>query len=138
MIEKSVLTYLLSIPAVNTITSGKIYYRRAPKTAVLPWVTITNSGGMRNRMTTGGQVSNGRTRITDTLTIYVDSSNQFQGKDITDRILQALENYRGPMGDEDDVIIRAGSPRDLDGWNGSFRYLLTFYVDYLIDTTIAN
>ena len=135
MIEKSVLTYLLSIPAVNTITGGKIFYRRAPKTAVLPWVLITNSGGMRKRMTLA---TTGRMIAEDTLTIYVESADQFKGRDIAERILVALENYRGDMGDEQDLWVRMGSIRDLDGWNGTFRFLLTCYVEYTKPATIAG
>jgi hypothetical protein len=132
------MSYLLSIPAVNTITGGKIYYRRAPTTAKMPWVIVTNSGGMRARSTLGGKNDLGKTLVTDTLTLYVDSVDQFKGKDITDRIIKALENYRGDMGAEKDLFIRSGTPRDLDGYNGTFRQLITLYIEYWMDSNIPS
>jgi hypothetical protein len=132
------MNYLLSIPAVNTITGGKIYYRRAPTTAKMPWVIITNSGGMRSRVTLGGGTEAGWTEVEDTLTLYVDSVDQFKCKDIAQRIMQAVENYRGAMGAEKDLLIRTGSVRDLDGYQGTFRQLLTLYVKYWVDTNVPS
>ncbi len=138
MLEQSIMSYLLSIPAINTITGGKIYYRRAPITAKMPWVIVTNSGGMRSRSTLGSKGDLGKTTVTDVLTLYVDSVDQFKGKDITDRIIKAVENYRGDMGTEKDLFIRAGTPRDLDGYNGTFRQLITLYVEYWMDSNMPS
>jgi hypothetical protein len=131
MIEQGLLTYLLQVPAVSALVGNKIYYRRAPSTVKMPWVIITNSGGMRSKLSM--DVS-GYSEAVDTLTLYVDTMSQFEGKAIADAVLAAVENYRGDMSPALDTHFRAGSVRDLDGYNGAFRFLLTFYVRYKYDT----
>ena len=138
MIEKSLMTYLLNNTALNTALGGKIYYRRAPTTAKMPWLVITNSGGMRLRRTMGGTNDTGWSKVKDTLTLYVDHTDQFKGKDITDMVVAAVENYRGDMGTEKDLFIRCESPRDLDGYQGTFRYHIPLHVDYWFKTTFAT
>jgi hypothetical protein len=138
LIEQSIMQYLLSIPEIATMTGGKIFYRRAPSKATMPWVIITNAGGLRERLTQGGQTSPGWTEPFDTLMIYVESQEQFRGRDIAERVRKALENYRGDMGDTKDITIKTQTIRDLDGWQGSFRYLLMFHIKYIEVTNVAG
>jgi hypothetical protein len=104
--------------------SAKVYYRRAAEETKMPFVVVVNSGGMRERIT---QIY---TDMQDTLTIYVEDSKQFRGRDIAEAVLRALENYRGDMSPESDLHIRCGSIRDLDGFQSTFRYIITAYVRY--------
>lgn len=127
MIEQAIVTYLNRTPAVTSVLGGeKVYYGRAPSTVKMPYVTVRNSGGMRERIT------HHYTDTEDTLTIYVDAAadKQFIGRDIAEAVKNALENYRGDMYPEEDLNIRCGSIRDLDGYQSSFRYIVTAYVRY--------
>jgi hypothetical protein len=139
VIEQAVLLYLNSHSGVLASLGGqaKVYYARAPKdingvAVTMPWVVVRNSGGMRNRVTQT------ITDTEDTSTIYVEDSNQFRGRAIAEAVLTALENYRGDMAPELDVHIRCGSIRDLDGWQNSFRYIVTAYVLYKKTTVFPN
>ena len=134
MIEKAFMEYLMSIPDLYTMVGGKIYYRQAPSTVQYPWVVITNSGGMRKKETQVDFYSS----ATDTLTLYVDDNDLFRGKQIADRIVQAVENFRGIFQGYPDTWIRCGTVRDLTGWQGSFRQLLTIYIQYRIDTNVPS
>jgi hypothetical protein len=133
MIEQAIVSYLNNNAAVTTALGGKkVYYRRVPPTIKMPWVAVTNSGGMRNRITKT------ITDTLDTLTIYVEDSNQFRGREIAEAVMRALENYRGDMSPEKDLHIRCGSIRDLDGWQDAFKYIVTAYVLYKETTQFPN
>ncbi len=125
MIEQAIVVYLNSnADVLNALGGAKVYYRRAGSKILMPYVTVTNSGGMRNRITKI------YTDTQDTLTIYVDDSDQFRGREIAEAVMRALENYRGNMNPELDLHIRCGSIRDLDGYQSTFRYIVTAYVRY--------
>lgn len=136
MIEQAVVEYLNTVTALTTLLGGqKIYYRRVPPSTVpikMPWVIVTNSGGPRNRDT---QVS---TEGRDTLTIYVEHNNPITGRAIAEAILRALENYRGDMVPERDVDVRCGSVRDLDGFQGSFKFIVPVYIRYRQTTAFPS
>lgn len=133
MIEQAIVRYLnADAPLVALLGGTKIYYGRGPLVGSppmppkMPYVVVKNSGGMRERVT---QMY---TDINDTLTIYVEAGDgqQFLGRDIAERILVVLENYRGDMAPELDLHIRCGSIRDLDGYQNSYRFIVTAYVLY--------
>lgn len=139
MIERDIVNYLLSIADINTAVKGNIFYRRAKTKAVMPWIVVTNNGGNRYPMTQGfSPTSPGKTKPKDTLSIYVESMEQFKGRDIANRVEQALDRYRGDMGDTKDAYITTGTIRDLDGWQGSFRFLITVYAEYVIPTNVPG
>jgi hypothetical protein len=134
MIEQAVLTYLLS--EVGSLVNNQIYYHRVPANTKMPWIIITNSGGMRRK-----QTQDHKTEATDVLTIYVDDNQQFRGKTIADAVQTALENYRGDMPPAPatpiayDTFFRTATTRDLDDPFDAFRYLLTVYCIYRFPTT---
>jgi hypothetical protein len=130
-IEQAVVDYL-NEQTIYPELFDKVYYHRVPTGIEMPWVIVTNSGGMRSKMTVA------YTGIEDTLTIYVDSNQQFQGRTLAEKVLKLLENYRGRMGDVYDLYIRAGTIRDLDTFTNAYRYLLTFYVQYKEDRIENN
>jgi hypothetical protein len=133
VIEQAIVNYLNSNSDVLTALGGaKVYYRRAADKITMPYVVVTNSGGMRTRIT---QMY---TDTQDTLTIYVEDSKQFRGREIAEAVMRALENYRGDMSPELDLHIRCGSIRDLDGFNSTFRYIVTAYVRYKETTRFPN
>jgi hypothetical protein len=138
MIEQAIVEYLNTVTALTTLLGGqKIYYRRVPPlsgtaTIKMPWVIVTNSGGRRTRDT---QVS---TEGRDTLTIYVEHNNPITGRAIAEAVLRALENYRGDMSPERDLDIRCGSVRDLDGFQGSFKFIVTAYIRYRQTTAFPS
>ncbi len=136
MIEKSVMEYLLSIPDLSAMVKGRIYYRQAPSTpdVKMPYIVISNAGGMRRRFTQGGT----RSKADDTLGIYAEAMDQFQARDIANRIIQALENYRGTIGTEWDTHFQCGSPRDLAGFQGNQRSLVQVYVTYYFPTNVPS
>lgn len=125
MIEQAIVSYLNSDTALTTLLGGtKVYYGRADEKVKMPFVTVRNSGGMRERITQT------YTDTQDTLTIYIDDAKQFRGRDIAEAVLRALENYRGNMNPELDLHIRCGSIRDLDGFQSTYRFIVTAYVRY--------
>jgi hypothetical protein len=139
MIEQALVTYLNTIPSVITALGGqKVYYSRAPVTSVggvsvkMPYAVIRNDGGSRKRLTTF------TTEPRDSLTIYVESSVQHAGLLAADTIRAALENYRGDMPPERDLHITCGTIRDLDGYQNSFRFLISVYVRYRQTTVFPN
>ena len=136
MIEKSVMQYLLSLPDLRAMVNGRIYYRQAPTTpdVKMPYIVVSNAGGMRNKRTQVGPQSS----ADDTLGIYVETTDQFQAKTIADRIVGALENYRGRIGDEYNAHFRCGTPRDLAGFQGNFRNLVQVYVEYWFVTNVPH
>jgi hypothetical protein len=133
MIEKSVIEYLLAIPDIKTMFKGQIYYRASPPTAKLPWCVVSNAGGGRNKIT-----QTGLSEAFDTLLIYVDTADQFVGRSMAERLMQALENYRGKMGTERDLIVTCESIRDLNGWQGNFRYILPVHIKYIFDSNVPH
>lgn len=133
MIDESIVAYLASVPAIASLVPSKVFYVRAAVTAKMPWVCVLNSGGMPKKLTQG---DNGYTEFDDTLTIYVDSENQFAGKRIVDAVFRALHNYRGDMGSVQDSFIRCGTPRPYEGWGTSYRYILPVYAKYRLNTTV--
>jgi hypothetical protein len=126
MIEKSIMDYLLANVPIKTKLASKIYYSGVPVGAKLPYVMIRNAGGMRKLMTQAGS----DTIVDDTISIYVDSTSQFEAKDIADMIVALLDNYRGNIGLETDAFLRCGSPRDLNGFQGTYRNMVTVYCNY--------
>lgn len=143
-IERAVVAYLQSEFAASStwasVIGSKVYYRRPPQTTKLPWVRVTNSGGMRNIMTQG---PNGSTETQDVLTIYVEDDQQFRGRQIADFVVAALENYRGDMPPTGtayayDTHFRSGTVRDLDGFQDTFVYLLSIYVRYRFPTAFPS
>ena len=145
MIERAVVAYPLSALAANPDVAAdigrKVYYRRVPQGVKMPWIRVTNSGGMRRKLT---PAAGGSTEAQDILTIYVDDDQQFRGREIADAVVAALENYRGDMPPSPatayafDTHVRCGSTRDLDGFQDTFTYLVTVYVRYKFPTAFPN
>jgi hypothetical protein len=126
MIEQAVVVYLNSDAAVLSAFggTGKVYPHRAPASIKMPWCVVTNSGGSRKRESL--YVMEPR----DTLTLYVESMDYVGGLNLANTILHALENYRGDMPPERDIHITCGTIRDLDGFQGSYRFVVPVYVRY--------
>lgn len=125
MIEEAVVRYLNANTSVTTPLGGtKIYYGRSPSTVKMPYVTVRNSGGNRDRITQY------YTDADDILTIYVEAISQFNGRAIAEAIMRALENYRGDMDPEKDLYVRCGSIRDLDGFQSTYRFIIPVYIRY--------
>jgi hypothetical protein len=155
MIEKAVIQYLIATlgadPVLGPILGNRVYYRRpptstaasgqAPVTVKRPWIRVTNSGGMRDRIS---MARGGSTDATDVLTLYVDDDKQFRGRQIADAVVAALENYRGNMPPLPAVPIafdtwfRCATVRDLDGFQDAYTYLVTVYVKYRFPTAFPN
>lgn len=146
LIEQAVVTYLRSDSQLASLVGNRIYYHHVPTEAIdgsgakvlMPWVIVTNSGGMPERLTRGGDVNPGLTESYDTLTLYVDDMQQLRGAQIAQRIEDLLRNYRGDMLPALDTHFRVGTTRDLDGYQGNFRYLVTVYVRYIFATNFPN
>ena len=139
MIEQALAVYLNSVPAIVTALGGqKVFYSRAPQTMTgevavkMPYATIKNNGGSRKRSTTF------KTEPRDSLSIYIDHSKQHEGLLIADTIRAALENYRGDMPPELDTHVTCGTIRDLDGYQGSFRFIIPVYIRYRQTTVFPN
>lgn len=132
MIERDLVNYLLSIPAINTAVKGNIFYSRAKSDVSMPWIVIQNTGGSRRSLTVQ------KTEPRDTISIYVEGKEQFKTRDIANLVEKALDRYRGDMGDSKDLFITTATIRDLDGWQGSFRYFMTAYVQYIIPTNVPR
>jgi hypothetical protein len=103
VIEQAVVTYIKADPQITVLVGNRVYYHRAPTSdtdskgnkVVMPWIVVTNSGGMPERLTRGDPLQPGMT-----------------------------ETY--------------GTTRDLDGYQGSFRYLVTAYVRYTFPTNFPE
>lgn len=133
MIEQAVVVYLNTVPAVIAALGGqKFYYNRAPQNVKMPFGVLSNAGGNRNRDTPF------TTEARDTLDIEVESADAVAGKQACDAIMAALENYRGDMPPERDIHITCGTVRDLDGFQGSFRFIFAAYVRYRQTTVFPN
>lgn len=133
MIEQAIVVYVNTVPAVVAALGGqKFYYARAPLNTKMPYATIKNSGGSRKRE------SLYITEPRDTMTIYVESEKLHEGLAIANTIRESLENYRGDMAPERDIYITCGTVRDLDGFQGSFRFIIPVYVRYRQTTTFPN
>jgi hypothetical protein len=131
MIEKAIVNYLNNHPTL-TAYKGKIYYHRVPTDVKMPFVICTNAGGGRTR------ISAGLKEPFDTLIIYVESQKQFEGYDLANLVNAALDNYRGNMGDAKDLVIKCDTPRDLDGFFATYRYMLSVHVKYTIPFVANN
>jgi hypothetical protein len=125
MIEQAVVVYLNTVPAVTAALGGmRVWPHRAPADVKMPWCVVTNSGGSRVRESTFV------TEPRDTLTLYVESANYVSGLNAANTILLALENYRGDLPPERDIHITCGTIRDLDGSQGSYKFVVPVYVRY--------
>ena len=137
MIEQAIVTYLIS--EMGSLVNNQVYYHRVPPNAKMPWIRVTNSGGMRRKMTL-----NHTSEAVDILTIYVDDNQQFRGRTIADAVMAALENYRGDMPPAPaaalacDTHVRLGTTRDLDTFQDAFTYLLSVYVRYTFPTALPS
>jgi hypothetical protein len=133
MIEQAVVVYLNTVTAVTTSLGGmKIYPHRAPANVKMPWCVVTNSGGSRDRESVFV------TEPRDTLTLYVETSDFVSGRNAAETIMLALENYRGDMAPERDIHITCGTVRDLDGFQGSYKFVVPVYVRYRQTTVFPN
>jgi hypothetical protein len=125
VIEQALTVYLNTVPTITACMGGmKVYPHRAPSGVKMPWCVITNSGGARRRESTFV------TEPRDTLTLYVETMDYVSGLTIADTIRAALENYRGDMPPERDIFIECGTIRDLDGFGGSYKFVIPVYARY--------
>jgi len=139
MIEQALVNYLNNYAPLTALIGKNVFYHRAPEKKQMPWVIITNSGGMRRRMTQGDRKGySGRTEANDVLTLYVNAVSQFSCKEIADKVMDAIENYRGDMPPAEDTFFRCGTVRDLDGFNNTSVMLITVYVLYVFNTKFPN
>lgn len=139
MIEQAIVVYLNTVSSITSLLGGrKVYYNRAPqkgtdgKDVKMPYAIVSNAGGSRKRDTPL------TTEARDTLDIEVESADCVAGKILCDTILAALENYRGDMSPERDMHITCGSIRDLDGFQGSYRFIFAAYIRYRQTTVFPN
>lgn len=136
-IEYAITQRLLADANVSAATGGKIFFRQAPESATLPWVTVTNSGGMPVKISMGG-LDYGSEK-NDTLTLYISATTQIEARNIAQLIYESLHNYRGDLTEGCvDTFLRVGSPRDLDGWNGALKELVSVYCKYRIQTNVPT
>jgi hypothetical protein len=135
MIEKSILNYLLSDSTLISLLHGNnnIFYQRVPEEAEMPWVVFTlPPGGERNRMTQK------YTNIDDVVSFDIESALMVEGRNIVGRVLYLIENYRGDMGEDQDLHITTTSIRSMDGALATFRYAFNAFVKYKEITTFPN
>jgi hypothetical protein len=95
----------------------------------MPWLLISNEGGMPKRITVDKW-----TEETETLSIYVDSEDQFFAREVGQDVIDAVNNYRGDMDPVKDSYWRTGTARDLDNYQGSFRCFVPVYVRHKYET----
>lgn len=125
MIEQSIISYLVSLPAIQTLVGNKVYYHRAASDAKMPYVVISTIGGTRPWITQVVKEGDYSIRV------FVDDDKQFRGREIADAVITALEDFRGDMLPARDVFITCEAITDLDGANGAFRYAITFRVRFI-------
>lgn len=130
MTEKALVFYLSLHPIVGPLLGRQIFYHSPPVAVKMPWLIVTNEGGMPKRLTVEKW-----TEETETLTLYVDSEDQFWARETADAIILAVNNYRGDMLPVQDAYFRTGTPRDLDNYQGSFRCMIPVYVKHKYETT---
>jgi len=136
-IEQAVVFYLENHPTFSPLVQG-VYFNQAPIEAIQPYVVVTNSGGMTKKITLDKYSD-----TKDTLSIYIDDPDSVHGNELAKALVLTLRNYRGNFPPPSyncpvtllDSQIRVGTPRDLIGFQGTFRSLITAYVWYLEITT---
>ena len=69
------------------------------------------------------------------ISIQVEDKQMNRGRTIADKVLRLLENYRGTMGDLDDVFNTTTPIRVMDGYGGSYRYIFNVFVNHKELTT---
>lgn len=142
MIENGIISWLVADTALIAELGGEsIYLHSAPTTTgadgaiipdatKMPWVIITNSGGKRKKD------SSITTEERDTLTLYVDAAQRQFALLLANMVVARLDNYRGNLYnlygevEERDTFIECDPPRDIDGFQGSVRYVIAVYVRF--------
>jgi len=130
MIEKSIIQYLMSDSSLLTLLgSSNIYPYRVPTEAKMPWICINPlSGGTREIITQK------YTDTEQTVLIYIDADNFLTGRQISQKCLELIENYRGDMSDSFDVHLTCSPIRHIDGYGGSYRFLFDVYTRFKEET----
>lgn len=118
MIEKDVMSYLQTVTALTTKlgSANKIYVIQADSTATMPWLIIEPAGnGTRKKITVNKMEEVSTIRIT----VDVSPAKMLSGREIIKLAMTAMENYRGDMGDADDVVVSCGAIRGWASYTGS-------------------
>jgi len=129
VILKDLTDYLRSKTSLTPLVGNKIYPTQAPTNAVMPWLIVEITAGVREQLTVGSMAGTAFAR----LTVDVGPGDAVKGSTLIHAVLALLENYRGDMGDTKDVYITCTEPRNWPGMGGVFRYQFDATIDY-IDT----
>ena len=133
MIEQDVRTYLCTVSGIIAqfspiSTISGIYLVQAPTGSKMPYMVVENSEGPRNI------IASDTTEETAYVRITVDSgpSQMYKGRNIAEEALKALENYRGDMGNAQDVTCECSSVRGWAGTGGTYRYSFTATIRHIL------
>jgi len=126
VIEKSLLQHLLDDTELTTLLGGnKIYFQRVPTGTEMPWVVFSVApGGVRER------ISLKYIDAQDIISFEIEHPQMVAGREIAEKVLRRVENYRGDLSDDSDIHITCSTIRSLDGAFASYRYLFNAYVRY--------
>lgn len=124
MIEQALLNYVTS-STVGTSVSSQVYYSRVPSGVTMPWIYFKVADTQETRITQYNKME------ADVLiNFFVEDSNQFRGRETAEALKLLLQNFRGDMTPEKDILIRCEGIRDQDGPLAAFSYIIPTRVVY--------
>jgi len=131
MIEQDVRNYLCTVSGVIAQFSPKatvsgIFLVQAPTGSLMPYMIVELSEGPRNI------IAANLTEETANLRITVDCgpTQMYKGRNIADAAHKALENYRGTIGNSNDVVCTCSAIRGWAGTGGCTRYMFTAVIKH--------
>lgn len=123
MIEKDIMQYLQTLTTLTAKLGGlqHIYCIQAPVKDLMPWLIVEPAGGPRTRI--GG--ATGEEKPSVRIGLDCGPADWIKGREAMEIILNALDGFRGDMGDSKDIEITCNAVTGYPGLNGAYRYNLT-------------
>ena len=131
MIAQDVRNYLCTVSGLVSLfspvaTISGIYEIQAPTGALMPYMIVENSEGPREIIAanTTEEIANLR------ITVDCGPTQKYKGANIAEAALNALENYRGTIGNAKDVWCECSSIRGWAGSGGATRFQFNAKIEH--------
>lgn len=130
MLDAALLNFLKNSSDIKSVISNdRIFLGVAPDNVQPPFVTVSIMDGQRTRITPKLMSVSVPVKIS----IVVNNKDLVRGRNIAEKFLSVLENYRGTLYPIKDVFISANSIAFIDVTNGMRIYGLRIRVEYVED-----
>jgi hypothetical protein len=127
MISWDIQNYLATCSGLTALLpASKIFTIQAPTDTELPYLVVELSEGPREKI--GAQLTEGRPYCR--VTVDGGPASIKAAGAIAEKARSYLENYRGAMGNSNDVMITCSEVRGWAGTGGAFRYQFSVNARY--------